>query len=108
MYTHIFLAAVVALTAVFVGGRAWSKFSDLPILPRLGKSLIHLIGLQILLGIVALVVVILRGTAEEIPFWEVTVTSVHQATGALILMFATLMMVWSYRLIAPPSQAAAN
>lgn len=108
MYTHIFLAAVVALVALFVGGRAWSKLGDLPILPRLGKSLMHLIGLQILLGIAALVVVIMRGTAEDIPLWEVTVTSIHQATGALILVFATLLAVWGYRLLSAPEEGASS
>jgi heme a synthase len=102
LYTHIFLAAIVAILAIFVGGRAWSKYTNMPALPRLGASLLLLVGAQILFGIAALVVVILGARVEHIPGWEVAFTTLHQATGAILLAVAALIAVWYWRLLKMP------
>jgi cytochrome c oxidase assembly protein subunit 15 len=110
VYTHIFLAVFVAGFATFVGGRAMSKYADLPVLPRVGKAAMHTVGLQIALGIVALIAVLSRPAATpatadqatpvaEIPLWEIIFTTAHQATGALLLALATLLMLWTRRLL---------
>lgn len=102
MYTHIVVAMLVTGVLVFVGGRAWARYRDLPCLPRLGQALIGLVGLQLLLGIAALIAVLLRGKAASIPLSEVALTTAHQATGALLLALAALAWVWSRRLLFEP------
>jgi len=111
MYTHILMAAIVFGVATFAGGRAWSRNADLPVLPRVGKAILHVVGLQIALGVVALMAVWSRDSTpptvsgqatplEQIPLWEVVFTTAHQATGALLLALATLLMIWTRRLLA--------
>jgi len=101
LYLHIVLAAIVTAMAIFVGGRAWAFSKDLPVLPRLGKAMVHTLGLQLLLGIIALISVLVARSVEGISIFEVAMTTAHQATGALLLGIATLMMVWNRRLLAP-------
>jgi heme A synthase len=110
VYTHIFLAVFVAGFAIFVGGRAMSKYADFPVLPRVGKAALHTVGLQIALGIVALIAVLSRPAATpatanqatpvaEIPLWEIIFTTAHQATGAVLLALATMLLLWTRRLL---------
>jgi cytochrome c oxidase assembly protein subunit 15 len=112
LYTHILWAVFVAALAIFTGVRAASRYADLPVLPRLGKATMHTVGLQIALGIVALIAVLARPSATpptaeqatpiaEIPLWEITFTTAHQATGALLLGLATMLMLWTRRLLRP-------
>lgn len=101
LYLHIFLAAIVTALAVFVGGRLWAFNKDQPVLPRLGKAMIHTVSLQLLLGIVALVSVIMARSVEGVSIFEVAMTTAHQATGALLLAIAVLTMLWTRRLLAP-------
>ena len=65
----------------------------------LGKGLVHAVGLQLALGIGALVVVLLR-VDEKIPSYEVIVTSAHQALGALILAMTAMLAAFSLRMVA--------
>jgi heme A synthase len=117
LYTHILWAAFATGLIIFVGGRAWAKHADLPPLPRLGKAMLHTVGLQIVLGVAATIAVWSRPSAPPtssgaatpvgvIPLWEVVVTSAHQATGALLLALAILTMVWTRRLLSPSQPAA--
>jgi cytochrome c oxidase assembly protein subunit 15 len=112
LYTHILTAAIVLGLSIFVGGRAWGRNADLPVLPRVGKAVLHTVGLQLALGVVALIAVLSRDSVpptvsgeatplEQIPLWEVVFTTAHQATGALLLALATLLMLWTRRLLAP-------
>lgn len=102
LYTHILWAAMVTGVLIFVAGRAWSVNRDLPVVPRLGKAMFHTVGLQIALGVVAMIAVWSRDPATEtrIPTWEVAFTTAHQATGALLLALSALLMVWTRRLLA--------
>lgn len=110
LYTHILWAAFVTGFAIFAGVRAASKNADLPVIPRLGRSMLHTVGLQIALGIVAMIAVLARPAAtpvtagdatpiERIPLWEIVFTTAHQATGALLLALATMLMLWTRRLV---------
>jgi len=82
LYTHIAIACVVLLFAVVVGIRCMQR--DVPILKKLGISLHVLVLLQILLGGGALVVILIS-KGEQHPLYEVIVTTLHQANGALLL-----------------------
>jgi len=116
MYTHILMAVVVFGLATLAGGQAWSRNADLPVLPRVGKAILHTVGLQLVLGVVALIAVWSRDSApptvsgeatplEHIPLWEVVFTTAHQATGALLLALSTLLMLWTRRLLAADTTA---
>jgi len=94
-------AAVVTLMVVFVGGRAMSINRDLPPLKRLGKGLFHSVGLQLALGVVAMLLVWGRTMETPIPIAAVVVTSMHQIVGAILLAFATMLALWTRRLLAP-------
>lgn len=71
----------------------------------LGKGLVHAVGLQLALGIGALVVVLLR-VDEQIPSYEVLVTSAHQALGALILAMTAMLAAFSLRMVASSETVA--
>ncbi len=101
LYTHIFMAMFVTMAAVFIGGRSWSKYRDLPVLPTVGKWLMLTVGTQLLLGTIAMFVAWARTPDSDIPVVEVVFTTMHQATGALLLAMATLLMVWTRRLLKP-------
>jgi cytochrome c oxidase assembly protein subunit 15 len=110
LYTHALWAAFVAGFAVFAGGRASSRNPDQRTLVRNGKAVMHTVGLQIALGIVALIAVLSRQSTPPmtsgqatpvgtIPLWEIIFTTAHQAIGALLLGLATMLMLWTRRLV---------
>ncbi len=115
LYTHILWAAFVLGLVIFVGGRAWRGHSaaredDQRLLGTLGKSMLHATMLQVVLGIIAMIAVWSRPSAppkvlgeatpiEVIPLWETIFTTAHQATGALLFALATLVMVWTRRVL---------
>ena len=100
LHGHITLAAVILVLALMTGFRAkaFAREASLPVVPELGRALHIVVGVQILLGIAALVAILVRsGTA--IPTWEVIVTTTHQATGAALMAMAALLAAWSWRLV---------
>lgn len=89
---HITMAVVVVVVSLFAGLRAWGIHPDLPPLRRAGLGIAHALGLQLVLGVTALV-------ARELkPGWEPLVTTAHQTTGALILLLAVQLFAWQRRL----------
>jgi len=96
---HVLVAIVVTVHIVLVGLRGWSRYPDLPVLRRLGGTMIGLVSLQIVLGIGAMSLVMVRGENPEIPLVEVVLTTAHQATGSLLLAGATLTVAWTRRLV---------
>jgi|GEM_PF-216343 len=100
LHGHITLAVVIMVLALITGFRAkaFAREASLPVIPGLGRALHIVVGVQILLGIGALVAIILR-KSPAIPSWEVIVTTVHQATGAALLAMALLLAAWSWRLV---------
>lgn len=99
IYAHIAMAIVVTAAVILAGGRAWAHDAH-PILRRLGQGLAALTGVQLLLGIVAVAAVWTRPSGA-ISIFEVVSTTLHQATGALILGGAVLLAAWSRRLLLP-------
>ncbi len=76
-------------------------------LSRLGKLLVAGLGVQLVLGFAALVA---RGLdrADGTPHpLDVFITTLHQATGALLLAVAVLAVVWSRRLLTTEPEANA-
>ncbi len=102
IWSHIAGAFVILVLAVITGAHASSRARDIKPVRILGKCLVHTVGLQLALGIAALVVVLIRAD-EKIPHYEVVITTMHQALGALLLAMASVLAVLSRRLIAAPS-----
>lgn len=104
MHGHITMAIIVALFAVMAGLRC-SHASELPLLKRTGKAVMHTVGLQVVLGIATLVVVLVR-RGEAVPWWESTVATAHQAIGAVLLALVALMVAQVYRFVSPTPDEA--
>jgi cytochrome c oxidase assembly protein subunit 15 len=115
---HILVGLFVAHLAILSGGRAWSRSGHLPVLPVIGKTLIILVTVQILLGVGAAIAVMMNPAAAStegqrdpvlaIPIGELVITTLHQATGALLLAAATLLVIWTRRLIGPDEDVSAG
>ena len=102
MHLHITGAVISFIFTLFVGLKAMGASKTLRPIPQLGHGLMMLVGLQVGLGIAALVLVIIRKGAE-IPISEVVFTSLHQVTGALLLATSVLLAAWWRRLTAVPT-----
>jgi len=96
LLSHIALALIVTATAVFVGGRAWALYGDAPPLRRAGMWLILAIAFQLVLGVAAALLV-LSGRDSQARAFEIALTTAHQATGALLLALALLLVLWTRR-----------
>jgi heme A synthase len=101
LFIHMTMAAIVILVAVGAGSRAWGLYADQPILHRLGRMLLALAGVQVLLGITAYIAAGATAGMQPRPAADVILTTAHQATGALVLVVATMLMLWSRRLLVP-------
>lgn len=108
LYTHAAFAFVV-ITLAMIAGATMSKPDQPPILRRIGKSLIHTVGLQFLLGLVSLWAVMVSPTRGapppepgggpiRTPAIEAILTTSHQAVGAVLFALVALAWVWSRRL----------
>jgi len=106
IWFHIAGAIVVLVLAVITGALAGSRARNIKPVRILGKGLVHAVGLQVALGVGALVVVLIR-VDERIPGYEVLVTSAHQAIGALLLAMTAMLAALSLRFVAEPASAAA-
>lgn len=100
IWGHIAGAAVMLVLAVGTGAYVSSRAAALKPVRILGKGLVHTVGLQIALGVAALVLILMREN-QAIPASEVIVTTMHQALGALLLAVAAMLAAWSLRLVAP-------
>jgi cytochrome c oxidase assembly protein subunit 15 len=98
LIVHICLAAVVVLLAVMVGGRAWGLYRNSRPIELLGKLLITLTCVQVFLGISALAVTQGRAIVGSPTTLEVSITTMHQATGAALLAISVALHFWTQRL----------
>lgn len=97
---HITMAAFVLLAGVTCGARAWGLYKQQPLLQQIGRALLFGVILQVILGILALIG---RGMAKDLvepPVFSVIVRTAHQATGAGLMALATMLMLWTRRLLA--------
>ncbi len=104
---HITVAVGVLVAGVTLGLRLLGLYGDRRELSRLGRFLCAGLGVQLCLGFAALIA---RGLdrADGTPHpLDVFVTTLHQATGALLLAAAVLAVVWSRRLLTNEPEADA-
>lgn len=99
MHAHMLVAAFVLVKALLVGGRMWARYTDRPGLPTAGKWVLITVGVQLLLGVVALVVILMRGEQVEAPTMEVIITTIHQAMGAIIMALSCVLVAWAFRVL---------
>ena len=98
LIVHLSLAAIVIVLALMVGGRAWWMYRDARPTESIGKLLISLASVQVFLGIAALAVTQGKATVGSPTTIEVTITTAHQATGAVILALSVALHLWTQRL----------
>jgi len=68
------------------------------ILKKCGLLVLVLVGVQLLLGGGAFIAILLQ-KGEEIPLYEVLLTTAHQANGALLLGVSFLTLAWVRRMM---------
>ena len=94
LYTHIVLALVVLAVAVVLGLRFRLRINN--VLRTYGALLLGLVGVQLVLGVGALISILLR-SGTDIPAYEVVFTTLHQANGALLLGASVASLAWARR-----------
>jgi cytochrome c oxidase assembly protein subunit 15 len=101
LIVHISLATVVVLLGLMVGGRAWGFYRGSWPVERMGQAMIWLVAIQVVLGIMALAVTQGQATVGAPTTIEVTITTAHQATGAILLALSVALHFWTQRLFRP-------
>jgi cytochrome c oxidase assembly protein subunit 15 len=99
IYLHIGLAIVVTVLAIATGMRAMASGLGGPV-RLVGHLLLMVLGVQLVLGVLAVVAVWTR-QGERIPVFEVAITTAHQATGAAMMGLSILLAAWTRRLVVP-------
>ncbi len=125
LMTHIGFSVVVLVFAIMASAGAMSLAQPAPALARrgslLGKTLMGVVGLQLLLGVGALMAVMAEKregvpTADElaankladgsaiaqVPLHELLLATGHQANGAILLALLTMSLVWAKRAYQKP------
>jgi cytochrome c oxidase assembly protein subunit 15 len=92
---HLTLALVVIGWTILVAARARALKELLPRAAGLGGAILGILGLQVLLGIGALVAVLVWRTG--LPPMGVALTTAHQAVGALLLAHVAMLAAWYFR-----------
>jgi len=95
---HITLAAVVTVLALGAGSRMWSLYYGVWPLQRLGQLVMAVVTVQLSLGIAALAVTQGQAVVGNPTPVEVSLTTAHQATGALLLVISVMLALWTRRL----------
>lgn len=103
LHGHITMAIIAAVLVAVAGFRASRAGSPAPVRIA-GKAVMHSVGLQFLLGILALVAVLVR-RGPDVPWWELASTTAHQTVGALLLAATASLAALSLRFTAPAGRA---
>ncbi len=108
LHSHLTMAVLVLIIGALTGFRAAAKAREdgIPLVRRLGKAMTHTLGLQVVLGLVALFLVLPYDGRPD-PAAGVLFATAHQAVGALLLGLSVLLLAWTRRLMAPAAPAAA-
>ena len=104
MHLHLTGSVFAFIATLLVGLRAMRFPKSLRPLPQLGHGILMLVGVQVALGIAAFVFVMVRKSVV-IPTGELVFTTMHQATGALLLATSVMLSAWWHRLTVVPSSA---
>jgi cytochrome c oxidase assembly protein subunit 15 len=98
LYPHILNALLVAGLVLYVSLRVISRHSALPRLRRPALGMLLLLMSQLVLGVGAYVVRVIRGVNEVQPtFGLVGITVAHLGVGALLLALAVVFTIQIYR-----------
>ena len=100
---HVSGAVVVILLGVTAGVRAWGIYQTVPRLRRLGSSLLLLLGIQVGLGVAALIMSGNDAPDHRPTALDVVVTTAHQVAGAALLAWAVMLLLWNHHLLAKQS-----
>ena len=96
--------AVIVL--IVIGGlaiRAWSLYENVPVVSRVGVTILWILVAQVLLGGGSLIAVWGKSPGQPSPPLAVLTTTAHQTTGAVLLACSTALALWQRRLIIPVS-----
>lgn len=107
LHLHITIAVLTALLTVAVGIRGWGLYQTAPRVKRLGLTLLTLVGLQLALGLAAMIVVGNDRPDHRPQVLDVAITTTHQVVGAALLALAIMLGLWFARLRGPRGQAPA-
>ncbi len=100
---HIGGAVFVAVLAAACGIRAWGLYAGQSLLQKIGLSLIGIVSFQLLLGLLALWATNVERTVQAVPTaLDVVFTTLHQATGAVVLAVSVVLLLWVFRLLKSP------
>ena len=94
------MPTIAVLLALAVSVLAWGLHGHQAVVRRFGMTLMILTGLQVVLGVAALIVT-RTWTGPRPPAVDVIVTTAHQAVGAALLALAAGLTLWFYRLLSP-------
>jgi len=108
LHLHIALAVVVLGVAIGSGVRAWGLYEGVLPIPKTGISLLVWAAVQVLLGIAALIATGFSPPTGEPTVADVTITTIHQAVGALLLAHAVVLLLWFHRLVRPDRSDASH
>ncbi|MEQ8763143.1 MAG: COX15/CtaA family protein [Planctomycetota bacterium] len=95
---HALGAIVVALACVTLRRRVQRDFGGNGFLTKPARRLVHLLGLQVVLGIVTWIATRHTVPGEQIPIADVVSATSHVLVGALLLMTAFVIKVRSHRI----------
>lgn len=101
LHLHITIAVLTALLTVAVGVRGWGLYQAAPRVKRLGLTLLTLVGLQLVLGLAAMIVVGNDRPDHRPHVLDVVITTTHQVVGAALLALAVMLALWFARLRKP-------
>lgn len=103
LLSHAVFSIVPLVLAIGVGVRLKTAHRDIPQLRFVGAGLMHGVGLQMVLGGLALWVVLAhRG---EYPLIRVVMATSHQVLGAILFGLSALAVAWTHRLLTPEARA---
>ncbi|MFH0793599.1 MAG: COX15/CtaA family protein [bacterium] len=105
LHIHITLGVLVVGVGSWAGARAWGLYPAQPLVSRLGLVLTQVMGIQFILGMLALVGKGLTQDPANPPLLKVITTTAHQAVGALALGLAVVLALWIRRLIVAEESA---
>ena len=109
---HMTMAALVTALVLACGVRAWGLRGNLRPFRRSGIAVLHVVVLQIALGVVALIFW-KRATGETtvpnaVLVRSAVLTTAHQVNGALLLASAAVLAAWTWRLVLPANSRDAS
>lgn len=93
---HMTFAVLVLLVGVAAGVRTITRHRRVPILRKTGSALLGHVSTQVLLGVLAFIAL---GHARAPGLGDVLIATAHQTVGALLLANATLLALWTRRLL---------